>query len=1043
MEKKNPQLVRARKSSGDASQNASPDLRICFISLIDKRQIDGIDVISNILSKKKFALDHFEYKVIKKTETRRPINPKFKDGPSEKVILEERINVNANLKTIRQLDWRVVKDPENVLLLNIARAKGEALCMPLVFPNIFKKEHQILVTGLTDPARLQLLTVPDLQFKSIPKIVADHPEFKEQLMQRASRAKGMQATARELVDFPELPEVMAKKLSQLATGKKETLTAAQSINLMILSDLVTRYLPVFQTFQNDVMVKGGTVTQLSKQFAELTDGISTPKLIAKLGDYLGGEEDDDVPENNAQIFSHLYWRLQQMKDGKLFVKGVLLDVKSLFNLLRSMIFFNRSQKDPELWEKCQFFLKPYDAPELIRKNMAAVYMIALASQKKILLSHAASNRSLMEIFAVHNISEFVIGKKAYISDQNLSDQEFGIIRSAVFRRLGLKRVKENKRKGRADLFEDTNYGLSKLYNPLHCVGSSFGYLLDSILKKNLERFFKEGLKSLQKRFDKNLFDIFYEQAVFDKGLPISRNTFSKWLEAKSPLAKIDKLGFISSDLETAFDPMITPQVLIGSGQSVFEHDYSEHSFAKDYLEKRIQYFGFLDKLRKISNAQKEPHNPAHIFVKYLEQGEHNFMSLHFRKFVKETFLYEELSRIVSEACADIQIRLDVIAVKNKIILKLPLKYEGMLCLGNTFEVSLESGSRIIRFHVVPLESFNEKMGLIFEFASKFDALMQQAETSERKGLIQAIRILGEYQKTAQAFFKYLTMATLDRQIRLEMTALEEKSGEPEKLKYGMSDARKLVIGSMRTINLGCVLQYDQQSIRNSKDPVDNQSFAQMLESIMYWKSVKKDLAKRMDTVLTVIKMLGRFSKTLKEGSEWKSYHKMVVRFYQLISQPIDKYGENVIQALLDLSGKMSRIVSKREYKDNAIAILFAEWKRKYPGSMKSVYFYAPFVDDDSGPGSNVLKELRNAARLSRMLKSKRCLVFLLETTKQVQQRQMGEIIRFLRQEQYNLDFYVETSTLDEEKINELSKTMLPKLFFEAGTLKPRKIAKPN
>ncbi len=1037
MEKKTPQIARAQKSSADAS----PELMIRFISLIDKRQVDGIDVISDILSKKSFAIDHFEYKVIKKTETRRPINPKFKDGPSEKVVLEERINVNANLKTIRQLDWRVVKDPENVLLLNISRAKGEALCLPLVFPNIFKKEHQILVTGLTDPSRLQLLTVPDLKFKSVPQIVEDNPDFKEQLMQRASRAKGMQATARELLDFPGLPDVMVNKISQLATGKKETLTDAQSVNLMILSDLATRYLPVFQTFQTDVMVKAGTVTQLSKQFAEMTDGIPTQKLIAKLGDYLGEEE--GVPENNAQVFSHLYRRLQQMKDGKLFVKGVLLDVKALFNILRSMIFFNRSQKDPELWEQCQFFLKPYDAPDLIRKNMAAVYMIALASQKKILLSHAASNRSLMEIFAVHNVPEFVIGKKAYISDQNLSDQEYGIIRSSVFRRLGLKQVKADKRKDRVDLFADTNYGLSKLYNPLHCVGSSFGYLLDSILKKNLERFFTEGLKSIQKRFDKNLFDIFYEQAVFDKGLPISRNSFAKWLETKTALSKIDKLGFISSDLETGFDSAITPQVLVGSGQSVFELDYTAQSFAKDYLETRIQYFGLLDKLRKISNAQKEPHNPAHIFVKYLEQGEHNFMSLHFRKFVKETFLYQEFSRIVSEACADIQFKLDAIAEKNKVILKLPLKYEGMLCLGNTFEIKSDSNTRIVRLHVVPLKSFNEKMGVVFEFASKFDALMQQAETPERKGLIQAVRILGEYQKTSQAFFKYLTMSTLDRQISLEMGALEAKSGEPEQLKYGMSDARKLVIGSMRTINLGSVLQYDQQSKRNSKDPVDIQSFAQMLESIMYWKSVKKDLAKRTNTVLTVIKMLGRFSKTLKEGSEWKSYHKMAIRFYQLISQPIEKYGENIIQALLDLSGKMSHMVSKREYKDNAVAILFAEWKRKYPGTVKSVYFYAPFVDDDSGPGSNVLKELRNAARLSRMLRSKRALIFLLEATKQVQHRQMGEIIRFLRQERYNLDFYVEISTLDEEKINELSKTMMPKLFFEAGKLEPQKAAKPN
>ncbi|NQU64339.1 MAG: hypothetical protein HQ517_08680 [SAR324 cluster bacterium] len=1036
MEKINPRASKSQESSGITAQSNSPELIVRFISLIDRQQIEGIDVITNILDNKNFAVDHFEYKVIKRTETRRPINLKFKDGPSEKVVLEERINVNSNLKTIRQLEWRVTKDPENVLLLNIARAKGEALCLPLIFPNIFKKEHSILVTGLNATTHLQLLAKPDLQFKTIPQIVLDNPEFKEQLLQRASRSKGMQATARELLDFSGLPEKMVNKISQLATGKKETLSDAQSINLMIFSDLVTRYLPVILTFQNDVLTKSGSVAQLSKQFMELTEGIPTQVLVSKLGYYVGDE--GGKQENNEQVFSHLYQRLQQMKDGKLFVKGALLDVKTLFGLLRSLICINRSQIDPGLWGKCLYFLKPFDAPNLIRKNMAAIYMIALASQKKIILNHAASNRSLMEIFTVHNIQNFVIDKKVFLSKESLSDQEYGIIRSAVLRKLGLKQVKVSKHKDGSDLFADPGFGPSKLYNPVHCVGSSFGYLLGSVLKKNLERFLQQDIKALQNRFGKNLFDIFYEQAVFEKGLPISRNVFGKWLEARTHLTKIDKLGYISNDLETSFDPSLTPQIIVGNGQSIFEADFTTGSFAQEYLENRIQYFGFLDKLQKIGSARNDSHNSASIFLKYIEKGEYDILSPHFRDFAKQTFLYEELGRIVSAACGDIQVELNMIAKNNKVILKLPLKYESILYLGNTFEVELNSGPRIIRLQVVAQQRINEKRGVFCEFATKFDELMQQSETPERKGLIQAIRILGEYQKISRPFFKFLILSTLDRQMHVEQNALLARSGDPGHLKFGMSDAKKLVTGSMRTIKLDSVLQYDQEMKRNSKDAVDNLSFAQMLESIMYWKSVKKDLAKRAKNVSIIIQMMGRFSKTLKEGEEWITYHKMVLRFFQLISQPVDKFGDNVIQALTDISGKMSQMVSKREYKDNAIAILYAEWKRKYPGTVKNIYFYAPFVDEDGGTESNLLQELRNAARLSRMLLSKKCLIFLLEAAKQAQQIQMGEIIRFLRQEKYDLDFFVETSTLDETKLNELSKTILPKFFFQAHKLQPQK-----
>lgn len=1032
-------MAASQKTNPSSTKAAAPELMIRFISLDDKRQIEGVDMITDILSKKNFAVDHYEYKVTKKTETRRPINSKFKDGPTERVVLEERINVNANLKTIRQLEWRIAKDPENALLINLTRAKGEALCLPLVFPSIFKKEHQIMVTGLNDPVRLQLLTKPDLLFKTIPQLVSDNPEYEEQLLQRASRSKGMQATARELLDFPELPEVMAKKITQVATGKKETLTPAQSINLIILSDLVTRYFPVLQTFQNDVLTKSGTVTQLSKQFTELTEGIPTQLLRSKLSDYLG--EEGSGAENNTQIFSHLYQRLQQMKDGKLFVKGALLDVKHLFGLLHSMICLNRSQMDPDIWEKCLFFLKPFDAPDLIRKNMAAVYMLALSSQKKILLSHAASNRSLIENFAVHNIQEFVIDKKAFMSKSLLSEQEYDIIRSVVFQRLGMRMVRSNKRKERGVLFGDAGYGPGKLHNPLHCVSSSFGYLLDGLLKKNLERFLQDNLRALQGRFGTNLFDIFYEQAVQEGGLPISRAVFGKWLESNTPISKINKQGFIKSDLETEFDSSLTPQILAGSGQSLFETEYTADAFAKDYLEKRIRFFGFLDKLRKLSSSKDDPLNPARLLIEYVDQGEYCTHSQNFRKFISQTFIYEEINRIVSEACNNIQDKLSLIKVKNKAILKLPLKYGVLICLANTFELATGAGPLKIRLQVLPLNSIDEKMGIQHEFAAKFEELFQQAESPERKGLIQAIRILGEYQKSARDFFKYLTLTTLDRQLHLELKTLIDKSSDPEHLKYGVSDAKKLVIGTMRNLNLGNVLQYDQEKRRNMKDPVDNYTFAQMLESILYWKSVKKDLDKRAETVSNVIKMMGRFAKTLKDGPEWKSYFKMVVRFNQLISQPIGKYSENLIQALTDLSSKMSRMVSKREYKDNAIAILFAEWKRKYPKKMKDVYFYAPFVEEDTEAGSNVLQSLRNAARLARLLRTKNCLFFLLEANKQIQFRQMGEITRFLKAEEYNLNFYVETSTLDEDKTNELSKTMLPKLFFQAGSLKPQKPVK--
>ena len=216
-EKHNPPVQKKEPASGDSSKKSQPDLTVRFIGLQDKRQVEDMEIIEQLLNKMRFDIDYFEYKIVKKTETRRPINPKFPDGPKQKVLVEERINVNGDLKTVRQLEWRVLKDPENVLLVQLNRAKGEAFCLTLTFERLFENDRQVLVAGLTNQVRLQLITVPDLKFQKIPDPVEENVAFKEQLLNRASRTRGMQATARELLDFPSLPNEFSKKVAPVSS----------------------------------------------------------------------------------------------------------------------------------------------------------------------------------------------------------------------------------------------------------------------------------------------------------------------------------------------------------------------------------------------------------------------------------------------------------------------------------------------------------------------------------------------------------------------------------------------------------------------------------------------------------------------------------------------------------------------------------------------------------------------------------------------------------------------------------------------------------
>ncbi|MCP4750295.1 MAG: hypothetical protein GY866_05350 [Proteobacteria bacterium] len=1029
------------KSLISSSKSQDPDLGICFVSLFDKRQIDGIDVITDLLQKQKFSIDHFEYKVIKKSEIRRPINPKLKDGPKERVIVEDKINVNANLRTVRQLEWRVLKDPENVLLVQISRAKGESFCLPLIFPNILRKEHQILVTGLTNQTKLQLISKPDLSFSSIPKPIEGDPDFKEHLIQRAGRAKGMQATARELLDFPGLPNEVTHKITQIATGKKEALSDAEAINIILLSDLYTRYLPVLQTFQEEVLEKKGSVAQLSRQFADLTDKIGTRVLVTKLAGFLG--EEGVKSKNNLQVFSHLYRKLQQMKDGKLFVKGQLLDVKSLFAMLRSMICVTRSQFDPGLWSQCLFFPNPGDSQEQERQNIATINLLGIKAQKQILIKHAASSRSLLEIFIINNVHNYVFGKKIRVASQNLSEQEANIVKSAIAPQLHLKPVKEESQSEGLELFGDANHGSEKLINPVSCVASSYGFLMGALLNENLQKLLRQDTKSLIKRFGKDFFDIFYEQAVVEAGLPISRNQLAHWIGAKQITTRIEELGYFTSDLEKAFDPALAPEVLVGNGQSVFPITYTSEEFAKDYVEKRDAFLGFLGKLKKLRSARQEEFNPAGIFVDFMEQGKYGFLSPLFRRHTKGTFLFNELNDIVVAACKDIASELTRKSINNKAILKIPLEYESILYLGNTFDVPVGKGTIRVRLQTIPVRSVDEHSGVSHSFAKSFSAQLQQAETQERQGLIQAIRIMGEIRKFSTDYYKYLNMTVLDRQIHKSLREQQKNLRGPDKIKYGFEDSQKMIVGNIRKINLAKLVRFDRNPKKSQDEAVDNQTFGQMLEAILYCKSVEHDLEVRTETIGNIRKLLGKFSKSLKEGQEWKSYSKMIAKFDRLVSLPVEVIDEKTIRSLSEISVKMNKLVSRREYKDNAVAILHAEWKRKNPSRKKDVYFYLPFLDTEFGSKSNLLQEIRKAGELFRKLKQKKCLMFFPEAVKKIHLKQMAEIVSFIRQEAFDLDVYVETGTLDEEKTGLLSKTFNPDLFFRLDKLNPVKMDSPK
>jgi len=147
--------------------------------------------------------------------------------------------------------------------------------------------------------------------------------------------------------------------------------------------------------------------------------------------------------------------------------------------------------------------------------------------------------------------------------------------------------------------------------------------------------------------------------------------------------------------------------------------------------------------------------------------------------------------------------------------------------------------------------------------------------------------------------------------------------------------------------------------------------------------------------------------------------------------------EKNVRELSRVSTQLNSLVTKREYKDNAVAILTTEWKRKKSDNKKDIYFYTPFMEEDvKSKSSNVLKEVRRASHLIRMLKRKKALLFFPEASKKRQFVQMLEIGKFIEEQGFEINQYVDTRTLEDEQVKELTRNLYPDNFFRLDKLEP-------
>ncbi|MBU3917232.1 hypothetical protein KKA14_16990 [bacterium] len=1033
-----------KQQSGNTGSAASmggnePDKTIRFISLLNVHMIEDMDAIRHLLNERGFSFDYSEFKIVNTTIQKRLISKDKKDGPRERVEVEEKVEVNANFKYLRQIAWKVLKDVDNVLLIQMNQLKGIPCGFPLVFPSIHENNHRVMVCGITDNMRLQLISKPDLKFRKVPEPIEGNASCKEQILNRADREKGMQAIARELQDFSGLPKDIKKKINELAAGGKVPLTDAEAVNMILLSDLYTRYLPMFQTFQTDISSRGSAVSALASQFAEMTKGIKVKEMISMFREYLMDEDTDDeglFSQNNAQLFNYLYKKAQHIDEKRVKIGDRPLTRAGMYGIMRSIITFARSKIDPDLWSKCLFFYKHNDPETSEFENQQTLDTLTREIYSQLLLHRSASSQSLLEIYLIHNIHRYMKGRRALIGKATLSDIEHGVIKSVVVPQL-YQPNPSVKQPETIRLFLDMNIKPEKLITPIHTVGRVYGFLLGRRLREGVQEFLKPGLRDLLSRFGNNFFSIFYEMVVMENNLPISRNQFAKWLKHKGYFKTPEDMGHIPNSIEKVYDPLLTPKVLSELGQSVFPNAYSQNTFEKDHQAAKESYAAFLNTLRK--NATNEEYNVEKIILSFIDQGNHNCRSQLFRDHIKKSFLNKALSTVVAQCCVDIKAKIKEMSVGNKIILKIPFEFEPLLYLENL--VSLKIGDEKVQAHLisVPVKKSDELDGLSKKFSENLSIYFKRLSDPGILGLVSAMSILKEFQRVSMDFVKHTSLIVLDRQVNLTLSKMRQNSKQtPNHIKFHYNNYEKLIIGNEKKINLGKLIQYD--SSKKTKDTYYNMPMGEILQAIASHKSAHHKLREYRETIYHVQTMLESFSSSMKEDYESITYSKQIQKLSQLLSTPIDELSENVLNIISILAGKIGNTVRQGINKKGVLYSLYSQWNKQYSSNANKIDFYLPFIrEGESRYDQRLYLEIAKTREVLLNISRRKCLLFFPEKQRDNQLKSIAEIGSFIVEREYDLNMYIEINYLSKEDIEELSKVFFPKNFFQIDKISPLRL----
>ncbi|HEX7926387.1 MAG TPA: hypothetical protein VF678_02280, partial [bacterium] len=367
-------LITGGKSAAAAAPE--PQRVVNLVSNAPANKVIGLNSFLRAFNTPQVRAEINPFRYVIQRKNRRSLGGKFGKGLSHEVTENIEVNPNEDLFGLRRWLGGIRQDPSNVMLVAVGKMSLEPLAAPLVFSEMIRSGRPILVTGCDPAMQDQLLSPIDFTFAAVPPGVQNNPSLKISLTSRVHRRKGFINSIRSVLELDSVPKELTDKIAAVNSGADaSSLTEAQVVNLCMLGDLVSRYMPAITQFREAMRNSTLQVPQLVSMFEILTADLTLAQTTEAFQAFFADELKADLSKlkSRGQVFGEVY-RFLQSREGS--GKGGRMErMDDFFRKLTTLVVQHRSKMDPMLWKHCHF-LGDLELPEQeVLSNLRPYYSL--------------------------------------------------------------------------------------------------------------------------------------------------------------------------------------------------------------------------------------------------------------------------------------------------------------------------------------------------------------------------------------------------------------------------------------------------------------------------------------------------------------------------------------------------------------------------------------------------------------------------------------------------------------------------------------------